>query len=287
MFDTQIINDFKYCRLKLIGHLFSNLLIRAKKLKYIFVIINDKQIVKKIYSEYLKTIYIKTNEMIKNAKNTLNTIKNIEHIFKINIIIKELLKIMFTNIELTISQRAYENAITDHIILLTHSIKAIRREILFLIILANNFINKARKTHANLTIIIEFLLLYIDKHALREIDRKIFNEKNGLVIKNESINDADLDFGEKQIDATENDITENLPDTKEETDTTKALPSVMESMDTPIDYMYKSMKGNSKNQKSKLPIIFISILNVYKYLCAECSPNFEKKMKKKFIQRVK
>ena len=134
--------------------------------------------------------------MIKNAKNTFNIIKNIEHIFKINIIIKKILKIIFTNIELTILLRTYKNAITNHIILLTHLIKIIRREILSLIILINNFINKTRKIHANLIIIIEFLLFYFDKNVLRVINKRIFDKKNNLinVIKNESIKNVVLNF---------------------------------------------------------------------------------------------
>ena len=288
VFDTQIINDLKHCQLKLINYLFPNLLTRAKELRYILITVNDKQIAKKAYSKYLKTIYIKTGEMIKNAKNTFNIIKNIEHIFKINIMMKKLLKIIFTSIESTISLRAHENAITNYIILLTHSTEAIRREILPLTILINNFINETRKIHANLTIIIEFLLFYFDKNALRVINEKIFDEKNDLinVIKNESIKNAALNFEQKQIDVMKN-----------------KLPNIKKNMNISTNYVNKIMKNNNKgkkkqnllisssikiiHQKNKLSIIFVSILNVYEYLCAKCLSHFEKKIEEKFIYRVK
>ena len=78
------------------------------------------------------------------------------------------------------SRRAHEDAITEHTTLLAHTAESLRREILPIAILASNFVNEARKAHANLTTVIEFSIRYLDKDSLKQVDGGVIDIQKSL-----------------------------------------------------------------------------------------------------------
>ena len=60
------------------------------------------------------------------------------------------MRILFNKKMSYIAQRKYDNIINEHIEHFAKLTKTIRRELMFLIILINNYVDEVRKTHINL-----------------------------------------------------------------------------------------------------------------------------------------
>ena len=60
------------------------------------------------------------------------------------------MRVLFDEKVSFITQRKYNDIINKYIEHLTKSAEAMRRELMFLIILASNYVNEARKTYTNL-----------------------------------------------------------------------------------------------------------------------------------------
>ena len=86
-FGTRLAKEANHCFLKLIKHLFSNLFINVKQLRYFDLIITKSHVIKKLYCNYLKIIHENIDRLLKKTKNTLEELKDSKIFFTINSLI--------------------------------------------------------------------------------------------------------------------------------------------------------------------------------------------------------
>ena len=86
-FETRLAEKANHCFLKLIKHLFSNLFINVKQLRYFDLIITKNHVIKKLYCSYFKTIHENIDRLLKKTKNTLEESKDSKISFIINSLI--------------------------------------------------------------------------------------------------------------------------------------------------------------------------------------------------------
>ena len=89
-----------------------------------------------------------------------------------NDIARTLLRLLPTGKPPTVPERAHQDAIDGHTELLARSGEMIRRELLPLVILASNYVDQARRAHADLEVLLDVIIPVLKPEQLREVGER-------------------------------------------------------------------------------------------------------------------
>ena len=104
----------------------------------------------------MKIINENLGKLLAEAADYLDESKGVQ--ITSNDIARTLLRILPTGKPPIVPERAHQDAIDDHTELLARSGEMIRRELLPLVILASNYVDQARRAHADLEVLLDFII---------------------------------------------------------------------------------------------------------------------------------
>lgn len=200
-----------------------------------------------------------------NPKNLLDNVTETK-----NEIARTLLRILPTGKPPTVPERAHQDAIDGHTELLGRSGEMIRRELLPLAILASNYVDQARRAHADLEVLLDVILPVLKSEQLREVTK----DDSSVAIKVEDDNDLSRSF--------------ESPDTAtgDPKDRKTSEGSMVAKEGEAATSKEELQLGEAQRSSTQLPGICVTLLGGYECHCDECDPRFKREIETKMIRKI-
>ena len=278
IFGTNVADSLESCHLELAGHLFPTLLQRSGACRYTASKATEQTIAKKSFRGYLKTINENSGKLLAEAADFLDESKRVQ--ITSNDIARTLLRILPTGKPPTVPERAHQDAIDGHTELLARSGEMIRRELLPLAILASNYVDQARRVHADLQIILDFIIPVLKPGQLREV-REISKDDSFVAIKDEDNDDMPMSF--------EGLYTATGDPKGRKTSEGSMIAKDGEAVENPVGTSKEEPLARPETQRSnmtQLPGICVTLLGGHECHCDKCDPRFTREIETKMIRKV-